>query len=117
MNEIYKIKFRGEVEESQIRDLLNVVSVSEESYNGWDNYETWVLSLHLEQTEYIKNIVLEIINEHSGIARQDALKSWVEGMFEEVLDGEAHDDFKLMYKDVGSLWRVNFKEIIKYWKD
>lgn len=81
------------------------------NYNGWTNRETWAAHLHLTNTEWL-------LGEAREYARADGwgdtLAGWVRDMFADVIDGSgdyAVQDVRLMVGDVGSLWRVNWKEI------
>lgn len=121
--------------------------MSDESYNGWSNRETWAVALHLNNTEAAQNWMLHILPqvrvaiEDDGdsvlsladrilIRVENELQEGVEGAFERVLDpgayesdslyeyaahdiGLSHADALRMIADVGSLWRVNWREIAK----
>lgn len=85
--------------------------MADETYNGWVNRETWAVSLHLNNTQWMQEAAV-------GYARADeygrAIQDWVEEMFEDVIQGEgeyATQDVRLMVGDVGSLWRVNWKDV------
>lgn len=97
--------------------------MTDETYNGWTNRETWAVSLYVE-------------NDHSMYAdRQQLLSEWTEDTdvataarewFEGVIDSwdEIAEDspegtrFLLnMLRDIGSLWRVNWQELGTTWID
>jgi len=92
---------------------------TEEKYNGWTNRETWALNLWLTNDEGLYNEVLKVLKEADKkdkkegtkiIYKVDALKEYIEDLRE-----EAEDNINLreMFKDVGSLWRVNWGEIVE----
>ena len=55
----------------------------EAKYNGWSNKETWLLNLHLTNTEWIYNEVKEVLSRKYEYSHQkeDALKDYVENLF------------------------------------
>ena len=98
--------------------------MSEETYNGWKNRETWAAALHLSNDEglylAIRHVVIgacydadpAVPNEYAA-AR--AIEAWVdENVIGPVLhpwggDGEeSHEWQRSMVADVGSFWRVDW---------
>ena len=98
-----------------------------ETYNGWTNRETWATALHIENTQsltdYAYNLVRETFSdsvskedENSYLTAifyaQDNLSAWVEDITsDEYWDYETPNDIRLMRRDIGSMWRVNWREI------
>jgi hypothetical protein len=102
-----------------------------ETYNGWTNRETWAVSLHLNNDEGLYYDLARILEEAfledvDGSTREgwirgvmsavDSLSEWVEeilsfGYWEE--NGGMPRGIQLMKEDVGSLWRVNWREIVE----
>lgn len=103
-----------------------------ETYNGWTNRETWAVSLHLNNDEGLYYDLARILEEAfledvDGSTREgwirgvssaeDSLSEWVE----EILSFDYWEDqgvpmprgIQLMKSDVGSLWRVNWREIVE----
>jgi hypothetical protein len=103
-----------------------------ETYNGWTNRETWAVSLHLNNDEglyYDTARILEasFLEDVDGSTREgwisgvssavESLSEWVEeilsfGYWEEQ-GGTMPRGIQLMKDDVGSLWRVNWREIVE----
>jgi hypothetical protein len=102
---------------------------NKEEYNGWTNRETWALNLHLTNDQSLYNEVLELLkeshkedlkNQTENIYKIDNLKEWVEDNFYNCLNNEEaiySDLFKNMVLDVGSLWRVNWLEVVKAFEE
>ena len=104
-----------------------------EEYNGWTNRETWATSLHIDNDESLQNEASEKIsasfledmdNEkedgwQDGVtSAEDSLKDWVEDLlsFEYWEDmGGMPKGIQSMLKDIGSLYRVNWREIAENW--
>ena len=102
-----------------------------ETYNGWTNRETWAVSLHLNNDEGLYYETARILEEAfledldretregwiSGVSSAvDSLSEWVEeilsfGYWEE--QGVMPRGIQLMKEDTGSLWRVNWREIVE----
>jgi hypothetical protein len=103
-----------------------------ETYNGWTNRETWAVSLHLNNDEglyYETARILEgsFLEDVDGSTREgwirgvmsavDSLSEWVE----EILSFSYWEEqgvpmprgLQLMKDDVGSLYRVNWREIVE----
>jgi hypothetical protein len=103
-----------------------------ETYNGWTNRETWAVSLHLNNDEGLYYDLARILEEAfledvDGSTREgwirgvmsavDSLSEWVEEIlsfnyWEENGTTMPHG-IHLMKDDVGSLWRVNWREIVE----
>jgi hypothetical protein len=112
---------------SQAREALQEA----ETYNGWSNRETWATALHIDSDESLQNEASEKIAQAflegidideedgylSGVREaEDALSDWVDDlMSDEYWDGHTPRGISLMRSDVGSLWRVNFREIAESW--
>jgi len=57
---------------------------NDKKYNGWVNYETWLMNLNLTNDESTYNEVLNIVKdnlEKEDYKQAEALKSWVEETF------------------------------------
>jgi hypothetical protein len=105
-------------------------------YNGWSNRETWATALWINNdhglyelaSENICQLFLEnmdIDDRENGymdglIAAEDWLKDWVEDLFSfdywADMGGMTRDIYS-MISDIGSLYRVNFREIAENWLD
>ena len=87
-----------------------------EEYNGWTNHETWAADLWLSNDEGLYNEVREIVkNSKDEWDAEKSIKEYVEELREMVDSGEAGEELKLMFNDIGSLWRVNWGEIAEAW--
>jgi hypothetical protein len=103
-----------------------------ETYNGWTNRETWAVSLHLNNDEGLYDETARILEQAfledldretregwiSGVSSAvDSLSEWVE----EILSFSYWEEqgvpmprgLQLMKDDVGSLYRVNWREIVE----
>lgn len=88
--------------------------MSEETYNGWPNRETWAVKLHWDNNQRDQ----EYFYEEAKKAKQrgdsvavfaEFLIGIAEEIFDNVIDGaNTTSEAKLFVKDVGSLWRVDW---------
>lgn len=99
-------------------------------YNGWRNRETWAVGLWINNDQGMQESVYELLREavgevvvgDTGYEQQDVpLLDWQAGdivreYVEELFDLDTHDgviprDVWLMAQDIGSLYRVDWREI------
>ena len=97
--------------------------MNKDEYNGWTNRETWALNLWLTNEEGIYNETLRVLreahkedvkNKTNNIYKQDALRDFVEDLREEQKDNK---QLISMFQDVGSLWRINWGEVVDAFKE
>jgi hypothetical protein len=96
--------------------------MADDKYNGFTNYETWVTVLWLEnesrlqhEVEFRANSVHEFYG--SSKERDDYFEGWVVSSLADtkVWDSDfpiSIKDKELMRKDMGSTWRINWKEVV-----
>ena len=96
--------------------------MSEETFNGWTNRETWAVALHINNDQGWQESVLSAVR---GVVSSDRDEEWmdiragtaVREDVEEHLDPEFHTslshlrDLMRVQSDIGSLWRVNWTEL------
>lgn len=87
--------------------------MTDDTYNGWANRETWAFNLHLSNDEGLWNHVLDMASlylaekgEVSDLWLGEAILEHVE----EDLPEMAPELWESMRSDVGSFWRVNCAE-------
>ncbi len=81
--------------------------MADETYQGWTNYETWAVSLWINQDEAMYRYLRLIAKlPQLGIDKDKALREWVEGM-NPLTDGS-------MFGDLlgGAIEKVNWTEIM-----
>ena len=102
-----------------------------ETYSGWTNRETWATKLHLDNDQYLNENAWEYIREE--IAGHDkgeeinayhlgqTLRNWVENdllTLENISVANSDGEWLwLMLTDIGSLYRVNWREIAQAYLD
>ena len=52
--------------------------MSDQEYNGWTNYETWLMALNIDNNEGMQDEVLEFVC--NSRANADNLKDWVKDL-------------------------------------
>ena len=98
-----------------------------EEYNGWTNRETWATALHINNDQGLYEAVQEMakntIEEFKGEPDEqdgtnslgDAIEEMIGGLLdmEEVLSAPPAQRREIinMSRDIGSLYRVNWREI------
>jgi hypothetical protein len=85
--------------------------VEKKDYNGWTNRETWATALHIDNDEGLLAPILEVAQLHDNLYD---LADEIRDFIEEVLDFDnvsTNRNAFSMLTDIGSLYRVNWKEI------
>lgn len=92
----------------------------ETEYNGWTNRETWCTNLWIDNEfglyEQVQQMAKEEIAGHDEGEEINPyyLGEQIKEMFEELFDFESivsNRELLVMMNDIGSLYRVNWKEI------
>jgi len=83
-----------------------------EFYNGWSTRETWAVSLHINNCEGFQNIVTEMKDESKDVHELALkLREFFEQLESDAMDHEVNRETKIMFTDIGSLWRVDWQEV------
>ncbi len=90
--------------------------MSDETYEGWTNRETWAVKLHWDNNEgdyHYFTAQAKTFKEagETTYAFADFLKARAEEIKDMVMEGDARQEAKDFIDDVGSLWRVDWVEI------
>ena len=93
-----------------------------QEYEGWTNRETWATMLHIDNDEGLSELALYYARQElDGLDDgeevnvyhfSETIKSWIEDellTFENIAQG--NHGLWLMLTDIGSLYRVNWREI------
>lgn len=86
-----------------------------EEYNGWTNRETWATALHINNDEGLYGTVQDwavsnIEEQESESEAVTVLAESIEDFVTELVESD-WDGVKYMRYDIGSLWRVNWREV------
>jgi hypothetical protein len=84
-----------------------------EEYNGWTNRETWATALHLNNEQGLYETVRDwaVSNwEEDESEAVTVLSESIEDFVTELVESD-WDGVKFMRSDIGSLYRVNWREI------
>ena len=90
-----------------------------QEYQGWTNRETWATMLHIDNDQvllesaldYAKTSLDEHPEEGASYCLAESIQYWIE---EDLLTREniaGNEGLWLMLTDIGSLYRVNWREI------
>lgn len=96
---------QGEVKDFElwVSDRIQA-ALDEAKYEGWENRETWCLNLWLTNEKELYDTTFEVCRDGDIQEAADKLKEFIE----ELRDGKGRPD---IFRDVGSLWRVNWRDI------
>lgn len=90
-----------------------------QEYNGWTNRETWATMLYIDNDqglyETAKDYAVTALEEHSGEESEAryCLAETLENWFDTLAGDFTELSFEVysMLRDIGSLYRVNWREI------
>lgn len=93
----------------------------EENYNGWSNRETWATMLHIDNDQVLYEIARDYAKEEiqghdegeeiNSYYLGQTLKGWIEDDLLTLENISGNQGLWLMLTDIGSLYRVNWREI------
>lgn len=94
--------------------------MTDETYNGWTNRETWALVLHINNDQGLQEWALELteqlVDYHGPVAAligERIVDGFEELVHEMLLNGSpvAAENALMILRDVGSFWRMDPIEI------
>jgi hypothetical protein len=100
--------------------------MSDDTYQGWTNRETWAANLWLANDEGLCSMVNEWRDEIVGHDDDpsdevaDRLGMRIRDFFDELADGEFGEinaEARTMLDEIGSRWRVDWTEIAATWME
>lgn len=95
-----------------------------EEYNGWTNRETWATNLHIDNDEGLyetmKDYTQTAIEQHDNpqdaiYCLEDTLENWITEDLLTLENLAGNQTLFSMLTDIGSLYRVNWREIATNW--
>lgn len=83
---------------------------TDERYQGWTNRETWAAALWINNDQGMQEEGIERAGHDEW---GESLKDWFDEMWELVADSpqDTTRELRIMFGDIGSLWRVDWKEV------
>ena len=102
--------------------------MEEKDYNGWSNRETWATALHIDNDQALLEIALDyakhkIEDENKGDEEgysfdlEATLESWLTNDLLTLENISGNHPLWLMLTDIGSLYRVNWRELADHYLD
>ena len=96
-----------------------------QDYNGWTNRETWATALHIDNDQGLLETALDYAKqEREGHDEGEEINSYylaetLEGWFDDMAGDftELSAGVYYMLRDIGSLYRVNWRELADHYLD
>ena len=88
--------------------MVTMTDKRSEEYNGWTNRETWCAALWINNDQGMQEYAAELARRDDY---GDAIRDMVDEIAGDVTAGHATHDAITMILDIGSLWRVDWREI------
>jgi len=103
-----------------------------EEYNGWTNRETWATALHINNDQSLQELADDYaktaVEEHKADEEEeidvtcdavnclaDTLESWITEDLLTIENVSGNQGLFMMLSDIGSLYRVNWRELAEAW--
>ena len=93
----------------------------EQDYNGWSNRETWATALHINNDQYLYETAQDYTRQEIEGHEQgeeinpyylgETLRSWISDDLLTLENIAGNEGLFSMLTDIGSLYRVNWREI------
>lgn len=81
-------------------------------FNGWTNRETWATALHINNDEGLLNPLINVAKLHDSTPElADEIQAFIVDDVLEFDNVSTNRSAFLMLSDIGSLYRVNWREI------
>ena len=92
---------------------------NDSTYNGWTNYETWLVNLWIQNDEELYNILREeVVEADTLFDAKELLLAWIDNEYDMFIEatGATHGG---LLPDLlrGAMQAVNWYEIAKNWRD
>ena len=100
--------------------------MQEENFQGWTNRETWATNLWITNDQALYELARDYastaLQEHQGedhwqaqYCLEETLRSWIEEDLLTLENIKGNRDLWMMLTDIGSLYRVSWKELSEYY--
>jgi hypothetical protein len=88
-----------------------------ETYQGWKNYETWLVALHLSNTSHLDSEVRSICTKHSD--NYDAMQELRDYVYDKTELSTHKNEWDWLISDLihSSLSEVDFLEIVQNYRE
>lgn len=99
--------------------------MEEQGFQGWTNRETWATALHIDNDQGLLEIALDYARTERKEHQEDGtdavyyLAETLEGWFDDISGDftELSLNAYNMLRDIGSLYRVNWRELAEHYLD
>lgn len=88
-----------------------------EEYQGWTNHETWATMLHIDNDQGLYFPLMEVAKQYEIDEIEAEVKAFIEDDILNYDNVKNNHNAWLMLMDIGSLYRVNWREIAEALKE
>ncbi len=89
---------------------------NDKTYNGWTNYETWLVNLWIQNDEDLYSQLHDmVVTVDTLFAAKEVLQACMDNEYDMYIERNPHGLFQDLIK--GALSEVNWYEIAKNWRD
>ena len=102
--------------------------MEEKDYNGWTNRETWATALHIDNDHGLLETALDYARDERANGEEEGeglksyylaevLENWIVENLLTLENIAGNQPLWLMLTDIGSLYRVNWRELANHYLD
>jgi hypothetical protein len=92
------------------------MTTQDKTYNGWTNYETWLVNLWIQNDEDLYSQLHDmVVTVDTLFAAKEILMAWMDNEYDTYVEHAPHGLFQDLLR--GALAEVDWYEIAKDWRD
>jgi hypothetical protein len=87
-------------------------AMPQETYNGWANYETWNVSLWMQNSKFLYSTAIACVEYHESVETpyDDFIRCMMNCDCNETADGVRWDDPKINHDEINEMMLDNYNE-------
>ena len=89
---------------------------NDKTYNGWSNYETWLVNLWIQNEQDLYSQLHDmVVTVDTLFAAKELLEAWLDNEYDMYIENAPHGLFQDLLR--GAISEVNWYEIAKNWRN
>lgn len=89
--------------------------MTDKTYNGWTNYETWLVNLWIQNdADLYATLHADVVDADTLFDAKEVLQAWLDNEYDLFVEERGHGLFQDLLK--GALSEVDWYDIAKNWR-